>query len=355
MLQIKTFQLNEFAKLTSQIQDNKANPLLSYLKLTKDGTLTKSNQEIYFTMQVDFLLAQSSMFRTTEANSPLSDDLLIHEDTLFGLVESTKSEAISIDVKNGSVIISDGKTTLKHQVEDIALFPITPKLPETEPILLDKQILQTIKTAKAFCSSDPNQTNFQAVHMNDNYIAGISFHTLYVKEFDQAFTNVIFTHKMIDIITQFESVELFDSDKNYFFKPASGKLFVFTKTEFSTPDFRNQINKVKEVNIDRFKIQKSDIIDFCELANKISSLRVTSCKLSTDSENGSQIILNDTETHKEIKMEVHVDGYAQEYSFSHKLILPPLKALKQNELDCLVASNALIVFEDSSFACFYGN
>lgn len=361
MIQLKVWQLRDFNKYASRIQvTGNENPFLYYLKLTKEGFLTKSSTDTIFSMKLDFAMPQTSMFAVVENNS-FDEDILINEKILFSVVSTTRSEFITISKKDGNIIISDGKTHPYHPIEDVKMYPQLPEVPENVDMILDGTVIKSINVAKSFAATEESQANFQAIHIKNNFIAGISFHQFYIKEFENMqFPNIVLMPNHISILSQFEVIQYADSERFYFFKLGKELTFSFLKTSYNTPDFQRQLDMIKKLEEPHFKINKYDFVEFCQLSNMITDNSVPVCVLETKidedpEKNKTQLILKSDGKNKGNVRDIQVEGIAKEFVFNCKLIINSIKALPQDKFDCIVASRALIIFgEDNSFACFQG-
>lgn len=339
MFILKKFQLQEFAKHSGGIQGQPL-PILSYLKLDKNGILSKTNQAISLSYQIDI--------------SGEAEDILLDERTLFSLVNKTNSDVITIKNEGKSIIISDGTNHLNHAVEDFKMFPNLPELPTTNPTRVTSPIINTIKIARGFIATEESAANFRAVHIQGNYIAAFNNHLFYIKEFKFTFPNVILLDEYCDILTQYNSADFWETERHYFYKFNSKLLFVFTKTEFKTPAIDERIAFLKAVNNDKFSIKKSELVDFCELANGLTNSKQIVCSFAKDPVHGSIIFLQDNDYAKGVKSEIKVDGEIQEFNFNSKITISAFKSIPDDQLSCTVVNKGLVINQNNYWACFMG-
>lgn len=337
MIKLKVKDLQDFFKNTASIRPN-GMPLLSYIKYS-NRSLSKTNLAIFCNMIVD---------------CDSDEEVLIDEKTLSTLVSKTNSKEININIVGNKVVLSDGKIHLNHQLEDSSLFPKIYTLPTTTGLPVSKQIIDTIRIARSFISSDESATNFQCVHVLNNCIAAFNFHLFYIKQFKWKFPHTVLMDEHCDIVTQFTSAIFFSSEHHYFYQFGPKLYFAFTKTEYNSPDINQRIEMLNKINEDVFILNKKDLVMFCELANELTPSKQTICSFSEDPQHGSILEINDKDYAKDGKVQIFVDGVLSPFSFNSKIVTTAFKSLPQDKLNCMISNKALVIKDEDSFACFMG-
>lgn len=340
MFTLKKFQLQDFSKHASGISGGGL-PIFSYIRLAKDGTLSKTNQAISVSYQIDI--------------EGEAEDILLDERTLFNLVNKSNSDVITIKVEDKAVLISDKINHLNHAREEFSMFPNLPAIPtDSTPMKVTAPIINTIKIARSFIASDDNAANFRAVHIKDNFISAFNFHLFYIKEFKFKFPHVILMDEFCDIITQYSSADFWETQHHYFYRFSSKLMFAFTKTEYTTPDVNTRVDILRNVNTDSFVMKKSDITDFCELANNLTDSKQVICSFAEDPKHGSVLMLQDNDYAKGVKREIKVEGVISQFNFNSKKVIGAFKALPEEALKCTIYNNGLIINQNDYWACFMG-
>lgn len=338
-MKLQVSQLREFIKYISVIKNtNMSNDLLKYIKVKK-GLITKTNLSIYCSMQIDY-------------NE--EEEILIDENILKMLLNKTNAPEIEIKkLEDKTVIISDGSNFFDYITEDETLYPQLYETPNGKGSPVGKEIINTIKTARSFVSEDAAATNFRCVHFIDNFVLAITGNLFYIQQFKWKFPNVVLLDDYCDVITQFESCFFNQTSQHYFYDFGLVR-YAFLKTEYPTPDVIGRYEMLKNLQANTFTIDKKELVDFCDMANGLTSTKEVYCSFEKDEKLGSVFVRKDLDYSKSCKKKIYVDGDLAKYAFNSRRSINAIKSLPQMHLKCKVASNTLIITSDNTFACFSG-
>lgn len=352
---LKKWQLIEFRKYTQSIKPPKGNPILNYICITPEGKLVKTDLEITCSMGVDFALKQLEMFGATSdktrkiaqkiigADFSIETNLLVDEKILYALVNPSDSDFIYIWRDKEDINISDGKSLTVHPYEESNLFPNMPKFEGQVDVLINKDVITGIQTARKFTQSD-NKSEFCAVHLLGNYIMAYNFHSMFFKQLnDIELPNMILIDKFSNAISQFEFIDFYSGPNHYFFSSKEKNiLYTFTKTQYKTPNLIDQISIIKQKTEEaeyKFFMSKDDILKFCEHVSASTDKTVTPCTLSKN----KTLVFSGNDACKEITRDIYIEGNVSEFNFNSKLVQPGFEAIRDSKLFCIIISNMLII------------
>jgi hypothetical protein len=357
---IKKWQLVAFKQYAGSISAAKQSPLLEYLLVSPDATITKSNLQTVCKMRVEFLLQQTELYRDVEKEG-FTEPLLVHERTLYGLVDTTAATDINISQQGEEIVISDGKTVVRHSVQKFEEYPRLPQVPDGEYFIFDQIMLKAMKVARRFASDDENAANFQAIHVKDKTIGAINNAGFFVKEFSAAMPTASLSREQVAILNNFENVGFKETDNHYFFRVGADELlFAFTKSEWKTVPLESRVAVIKksmENGVQRFVIPREELLGFCDFVSRTFTSKITPCILEEDS---TLRLYENQYNHGAKKQIVVLEGKPTRFNFNSSTIIEGVRALPQDKFNCFVLANetyqALIISEvDGSYACFMGS
>jgi hypothetical protein len=352
---LKRWQLEDFKKYSSQIQPKvNLNPMLGYIRLSTDGKLTKTDLAMFCSMSVDLVQKQGEMF---DAANPdiFTNDILIDEKTLYGVVNTTSSDEITIKELSDRIQITDGTGTFGHKKEDVSLYPTIPQIPENF-VAIGSSVLKALKIARVFISKDTKAQHNQAIHINEGMVFGINQFYSYFKIVDSEVPNVTLLKEHANLISDFDAIGFAQTDRFLFFRVGNSELiYAFVKSEWISPSIKAHFDilmkKIEEPEVNKFKIQKKDIVSFCDYVDQVSQNKINVCILE-----GDTIKLSDTNEFNSAIKRIPIEGKADRFTFNNDLIIQGLKALPQTEFNCCMINKGLIIRDqDNSFAYFMGS
>jgi hypothetical protein len=350
---LKKWQLEDFKKNTSVIQPKEnLNPLLAYIKLTKDGYLYKTDFAMFCRMKMIFDLKQGDLYQQLETDS-FKNDILIHEKTLFGVINTTDKDSIEITEMPDKIVITAGEMKVHHKKEDINLFPRMPDIPDTF-IAVGSSVLRAIGISKSFVGADATTASMQGIHINEGIVFGISRYASYFKEIKDEIPNMILLKQHANILSQFDAISFEEVGNFMFFKVGTDELiYAFVKAEIISPSIRVHLDKLKEVisnGVNKFEFNKSDLLSFCEFIEQTSRNEINICVIEGDS-----ISLLDTNEFNGANRKITVDGNIDKFKFNSSLVIQGLKALPQKRVNCSIINQGLLITDkEDSYAYFMG-
>ncbi len=262
MITIAISELKKFLHNSKYIKDNRALPILSYVKLECRGelaSLTKSNL---------------NSFVITEIDAGFNDDctLLIEEQTLAGCVNFSQRSEVKITVSKDkkNIILDDGETISKCQTAELKAFPSVEFPEEPKKYRLDSEVISSLTLAKNHCLSG-GETGFRDwkhfVHIIDSNkkkcVAGANGPISYFKYFKGDLPKFSLEPDVVTIISKFPELEYFSSDRYDYFS-CLDTTFGFIKSEIKPPELDTVISKLK--SDDSFVVNRREVIRLCEAA-----------------------------------------------------------------------------------------
>lgn len=258
-MQLLTATIREFQKLSSGIKTNSFLPILSYLKIGNNSIIkTNLNQFVDFSIQSD------------------KEIILVDEKMLYNFINATSQELVSIVTKDKYVIISDGNQSLKHQLQDITLFPTIPTL-DSDYTSISSETLQAIFVANNLTidADIPDMTT--VVFIGNKSVASTDRFTAYKEPISETIILPLIK-PAATLISKFKNVEYATYGNYDFFKTSSG-VFGFAQSELKFIDIQSQI--ILESELDGFEVNKHDVISFCEMASASSKNGSAECIFQT--------------------------------------------------------------------------
>lgn len=342
MIKLRVEEIQDFFKISSSIKNVSGKPELDMIKISNQNII-KTNLQIYCSKRISVL-----------SDDDDNNDYLVDESMLNSLVKTTFASEITIDKSGNEIIISDGKNHLNHGYLDPALYSQKLILPDGDGLFVSKDIIDTIRIARSFTSSDENATNFRCVHIKDNYIFGVDFHLFYLKQFKFKFPQASLLNTHCDILTQFNSARFYNSDHYYFYKFDGGMFFAFAKVEEKVPDITPRVEVLSKIDAEAFTISKKDLVNFCELANNLTPSKQVNCSLKQHEAYGTILALQDNDYVKGYKKEIAIGGNLTPFDFNSRCDISAFRSLPQDELNCMIVSHTMVIKERDSWACISG-
>lgn len=263
-----------------------------------------------------------------------TEAVLIEERTLTALLNATNYDKIKVTIgKNVQLEAAGIKVT--HPLSPVENFPAIHVLPDRKPFVFNQEITDSLAIAKSFVSDQLNDQTFRYVHMKPTYIAATDRFKLYYESFKKLPT-LVFGVGDIDLVCKMTDPEIYDDDK--FYAAVSGSVtYFFVKPESVTPNFDGLYTRFNEAATMKLKINKADLVEFCNLANAVSDSKLSTCVICKDG-----FGLNDAEK-TIMKAASFPDIY---FKFNARNILPAIKPLPIEVFECEVIHEAIIIKED---------
>jgi hypothetical protein len=249
-MNIRTVDLKKFQGLSSHIQPTGILPSSDCIRFG-GGVIVKNALSSF----VSFECAAST------------DDVLVDEFVLYGLLNNTRAEFINIFVKDKKVMLSDGLSKIPVAVVDFKTFPELPK-PETKKQEITDDFLKTIGQLSDACAEKKADTSlYMFVHVGDNMMAagngwmGVCF------PIDEDYKMVI-ERNVAKFISKQKVYAWAESEGHHFFYGHDGVFFGFSKSVIGFSSMGSKMNGGDER---AFTISASDVVSFNSLAISLST------------------------------------------------------------------------------------
>lgn len=251
-MDIRTSDLNNFKKLSSNIKTSGILPIQEYLKFGK-GVIQK---------QVTSSFIQFDCPGVTE-------DILVEEKVLYDLMNNSSSPIFSINTIKGKTVISDFKTTISIQVPPLSDFTDI-ETGEVKKVMISHEFLEAIGAAAILCQ--PMGTvpdKYMYVMIGNKGVTGISVPYGYYRPIEEDVTMSL--EKSIAIfVSRTDVYACAVTDTHYIFYTEKGAIMGFTKQAVGYGDFAKMLRDDKTKLT--FTSSNEDIRSY-------NSLAVSLCKL----------------------------------------------------------------------------
>jgi len=304
-MNIKTKELKEFQKLSSNLKSNGILPIHDYLKFDK-GKITKN-------------IGQSFVQFNCEG---IDETMLIDEKQLFNIVNETPSEFINITKKGKKVVISDNRGPLSIPLPTDEF----PKIPEItgKKIELSENFSKNLKRASYFplrTETIPTLKSFVMVG-NKSICASDGFVAFY-SQIEEDFTAVIDKETAAAISKM--NLTGFSQAGNYYFFFSTGVVMGFSVHEVGYADMRKFFSTDKKKP--DFTASSSDIMSFNSLAIK-SVPKDCSCVMSA-----GKIRMDDSSYDVELEWPIDNLNPTGEFIYNPEQMNRLLTAIESEELE----------------------
>lgn len=342
MIKLNKASLQEFQRLTSGMPKNTVMPILGYVKLDRKGGMT--------------IITKSNLSTTVMAaiKSEVDEEfgsLLLDEKILFGFLSETKFDDILVTLEGGEIKLSDTVTKIGFAKEDASSFPLTPKA-EGEGIIISREIVEALDTAKNFVNDSETAGNFRFVHANGNFIAAFNSHFFYLNNKFEKLPEMMMTKEMCDVVCAAQNSMKFQNSGNHYFFTSTGIQYIFTKQEGKTPAIQSVLERL-QLPGKNFTIPKTDLVSFCNVANMICETPVSTCSMKP---NGmfADLKINDANYSRNGERNIPFTGEFDEFTFNARVIINPLKNVPFETFNAKTNQNCMIITGKDEYFCFIG-
>lgn len=318
-MKLQTKQLKAFDSIAGQMKPNTILPILSYLKFD-NGLIIKSNLESFVTMEADF-----------------EGSFLVDEKILMSFVNSVNADEINIEIKGTTVVISNGKEKITSPTDEVVNYPVTTfdDLKETE---LSQEILSAVKIASNFTMDREDAPYAQCVFLGNGMVGATTGYIAYVEKTKEKLPEIVLEKSAVSAIKNFHSVTFSQNDSHQFFANHIFK-FGFVKKETK---YINLAPFVKLPNEEKIKINKSEIIRFCDTCINSSQSRAIVSKIEKDK-------LSMIDSAYGIDYEKPLEVELKDFSFNSVFMSKMLKAIPAEEVYFIRSDKKYIVTDDNNF------
>lgn len=318
-MKLITKQLKTFNSIAGGMKQNNVLPILSYLKFD-DGYITKNNLESFVTMEADF-----------------KGKFLIDEKILMSFVESTNAEEIDVKIDGTSVVISHGKEKMVSPTDDVANFPSN-SIPEIKEIEIPSEVIDEIKIASNFTTEVENMPYSQCVFIGNGLVAATTGFVAYTKKVEDELPQITLGKNAASAIRSFNSVSFSENETYQFFTNHIFR-FGFIKNDTKFVDMRPF---AKVPNGESVKIEKGEIIRFCDTCVKSCPSRVVMASIKEDK-------LSMIDSGYGIDYEKPLVKSMPNFTFNPAILGKMLKSLPDETLTFSKADNKFYVTGESGF------
>lgn len=329
MITISTADLRTFFKRTRAIKQNDILPILEYIKIEytpTEITLTDTNEQTY---------AIHKMTGSAEG----SGAFLVNRRILSSVIDTTKSESITIRVEDGKkkdtkqVIIKDDSGPVSSPTDKIDLYSKIPEITKQDKIFLSGEVLNAIEIASNYAKKDTKSLGIdplEVVYLKNKgdycQVAATNLFIVYMKKIANADMDIMLYPENISFLNLFSEANYFQSD-NYNFFECGETTYGFIKPVYTMPDFSVILRDLNDDQI--VKIKKELIIDFCERAIKINKSGYPHCMMGDMGDNKVLFTLEDTdyETACNMVFDCEKNFDIKDFFFNAELMLGLIKPL----------------------------
>jgi DNA polymerase III sliding clamp (beta) subunit (PCNA family) len=322
MISVSTSDLREFVKKARFVKPNMAIAILGYIKLTCENgvaTLVKTN-------------LGASIAQVLPATYDKDITILLDERIVSNLCGATQSSEIKISTDGQDVFITDGRTKLSFQFEDIVNFPPDRKWDEAIPSLsIGQDVIKSIGVASKYIAFGEGKTltHYSFVHLAvrgsrwDVYAMGGN--AIYAKSFKSVLPKVLLSSEACAAISGLDNVQYQLCNNTDLFK-AGEVVYGFTQQGFGTPGYEGFLGGVKTEG--GFIVAKDHLVRFCELSMGASPSNIPLVEMQ-----GSDGVLHLSFEDKDYRVsnkediEVEMAEPVAPFTFNAKSLQPALKAL----------------------------
>lgn len=261
-MKVLTSELKSFRKNSSSIRPKNIIPVLSYLKFSKDGHVTKNNLTEFVTQKIS-----------------CDEDMLIDEKILMSFVDQTTKPEIQIKKVKNQVVISDGETEDMCPTEDITHFPASPK-PDEEFIPLGYETVSAIGTASNFIIDSHILTAMNMVLVGRGFVVGQNGAIGYAEKASKDLPEICLYKEILNAIKRFQDVGFSQNDSYYFFE-AEDCVYGFSKPELRFTDC-TRIGKADVSALPKFSVDRKELKRFNDhcISSSVSILKQASFEMN---------------------------------------------------------------------------
>lgn len=332
MITLKTSSISDFAKRVQFIQRNELLPILANLLLSHSEAsgwqLTKNNLNAVCTGPVE--------------GDGESATVLLDERIFFSFVAATKAEALTVEVADSKVLISDGHTKIDLPVEDVANYPVSPTYPPDATIIqLTEQHLRAIGIASHFTSPGETAGNFQFVHTGVAGVFGFHNNFFYINTHFIDLPELILRGDECEVLAGMEQVGYLDSGNHHIFFN-SGYTYIFTKSEGKQLNITGVVDRLKLPG-KPVVLGRDALVDFCTIANLVSETPLATCLIEPQVAGVVRVSLRDANYNRGVDRVLPCEGEPEPFAFNSRLLAPVLRVIPYEQLEAKTNQNCFIV------------
>ena len=197
-MKFKTEELRSFKHNSSHIKQNGIIPILGYIKF-EDGELIKNNLHSFVRQKI----------------SPFKGKFLVEEKMINSFVDQTSSTEIDITIKNGKLVLSDGRMKDAADEEEVGQFPITSQ-PEGEFSDVPQETIKSINQASSFVDANNKVVTVIYVFVNERSVCGSNAWVIYANGIDTSLPEMILSKETAVTVGKMKDVKFQQSDNYHF-------------------------------------------------------------------------------------------------------------------------------------------
>lgn len=318
-MKLNVHELKKFNSVTSSMKYNGILPILSYLKF-KDGIITKNNLEQFVEMEANF-----------------EGECLIDERVLMAFVNSVSCEEIDVKLEGKSVVLSCGKRITKSPTDEVANYP-TVEDNNLEGIVIEEEIINSIKIASGFTIERENLPYTQCVFLGHGFLGAATGYIGYVEKLDDKFPEMILDKNCISVIKGLNNFSFSQNDAFQFVRNGVFN-FGFRKTDTKFINFAPfyNVDGDKKVSLD-----KSEIISFCDYCVSSTPSKVVIAKVS-----GNKLSMEDADF--SISAESEISAELDDFVFNPSFMAKMLKSVPDETVTFIRSKQKYFVTGKSGF------
>lgn len=319
-MKLKVNEIKKFKGVAGALRQNNILPILSYLKF-ENGLITKNNLESFVTMEADFEGA-----------------VLIDEKILMSFIEYVNGSEIDVNVSGNSVVLSCGKEKYKSPTDDVINFPKVEE-GDAQAIEFDSDLMDEIRIASNFTEVNPIKPYAECVFIGKGIIAASEGYISYTKKLEKEYPEIILEKNVVNCIKGLDNVFFYESGNHQFFQSGIYK-FGFLKKD---TNFTNMtlFSKLPE-GLDKFEIDKSELVAFCNICINSCQGRFVSAKIE-----GAKAKMIDSDYENDYEKDLSVS--LPEFTFNPAQFNVVLKALPDEKISVLKEKNKYYITGDGGY------
>ncbi len=322
-MKLQTAQIKAFRNASASIKQNNILPILSYLKFD-NGFITKNNLESFITMPADF-----------------EGSFLVDEKRLYGFVDNITSPEFEVTIKDGKIILTDGKFKQNSPTDEVSLFPVN-ITPDGDETIIEPSDMWAIKYATSFTQEDEVNPYMKCVFIGNGIIAATNSFIAYTEKTKLANT-IILQKETAIAISKYESV-IFSENESYQFFTCNDIKYGFVKKDTKFLDM-----KVFSVlpDVAGMTLNKEVIINFCSMCIASTPAGAT---LEANIEGGCLVMLYpDHNIDISTPLDLPIESTLPDFRFQPFLMSKMLKAVPDSELTFYRGKDKYFINGESGF------
>jgi hypothetical protein len=326
-MKLNVSDLKRFKANSASIKTNNVLPILSYLKFDK-GTVTKNSMGSFITQKID-----------------CDKSFLVDEKILMSLVECTSSPTISIELKDGKIIMSDGSIKKTSPSEPVENFPTNDEA-DSELFSIDREVLESIGIASQFVVDMEVPSPSCFVFVGKKHVCGSNGAIAYIDEFEEDLPEMVLDRTISQTISKYDTVK-FSSNESYIFFETSDLKFGFIQPSHKFFDETSFADFTAEA---KFIMDKSEFVNINDMVIKDTVSKIAQASIEV-SKGKMFFEMNDTgyEVNTTKEFDVEGDVACDKFNFNPVLMNKLLKSVPDTELTFNKVGNRYYITGDSGF------